>query len=111
MGEQRRPASDEPIAGLDVPTGTAGYAQTAVTRAIEAALLDDRDKGTGALAIACARAVDLAQARRDPYAIAGAARELRETLTALRMTPASRDGADAGGAAAWLESLQAEQVD
>lgn len=101
-------SADEQLDGLEVPASRAGPTQTAVTQAIEAAALDERDKGMGSLAIACARAVDLAQYRRDPFAIAAAARELRETLVKLRMDPQTRFGADAGQAPEWLTALQAE---
>ena len=99
--------SDDTLPGLTVPEGRAGYCQAQVAAAIEAAQLDDRDKGAGALAIACARAVDLAHGRRDPYAVAAAARELRETLTRLRMDPVSREGNDAGQVQSWLDQLGA----
>jgi hypothetical protein len=102
---------DEALPGLgDVAATTtnAGYLQRHVAAAIVAAELDDRDKGMGALAEACAWAVDLAHYRRDPYAVAAAARELRETLVRLRMDPASRLGNDAGQVETWLESLQAD---
>lgn len=107
---EREPA-DPALPGLETgPTGgKAGYLQAQVTAAIEAAQLDDRDKGMGALAIACARAVDLAHGRRDPYAVASAARELRETLVRLRMDPASRLGADAGNVEKWLAGLGATE--
>lgn len=100
-------SADEQLPGLQVDAGKAGYCQTMVAAAVDAASLDDRDKGMGALAIACARAVDLAQVRRDPYAVASAARELRETLTRLRMDPAARVGADAGNVEKWLAGLEA----
>lgn len=102
-------SADDALPGLgEAGQGRAGYLQSAVAKAIEAAQLDDRDKGMGALAEACARAVDLAHYRRDPYAVAAAARELRETLTRLRMDPVSREGADAGQVEQWLQSLDAE---
>lgn len=100
---------DEALPGLDDPhAGTApGWLQATVTAAVKAAQLDDRDRGMGGLAIACARAVDLAQGRGDPYAVASAARELRETLVRLRMDPASRMGNDAGNVESWLAGLGA----
>lgn len=73
-----------------------GAVETAVRRSLEAAALDDRDRGAGELAAACARAVDLAGGRRDPYAVAAAARELRETLNRLKLDPTAREDA-AGG--------------
>lgn len=102
---------DAALPGLDSAEqlqGRPGYLQAEVTKAVAAAALDERDAGMGALAVACARAVDLAHYRRDPYAVASAARELRETLVRLRMDPASRMGQDAGGVEKWLESLGAE---
>lgn len=101
-------SADETLPGVDVPKHPAGKLETAVRAAVESAQLDDRDKGTGELATSCARAVDLAHGRRDPYAVAAAARELRETLVALRMTPASRLGNDAGQIEQWLTGLGAE---
>lgn len=101
---------DTTLPGLDTAGagGRAGAVRTAVVAAVEAAQLDDRDQGTGALAIACAAAVDLAlTTRRDPYAVASAARELRETLTRLRMDPVSREGNDAGDVQSWLDKLGA----
>lgn len=99
--------SDDTLPGLSVPEGKAGPTQDAVAKAIEAAQLDDRDKGAGALALACARAVDLAHYRRDPYAVAAAARELRETLARLKLDPTAREGADAGKVEEWLAGLGA----
>ncbi len=102
--------SDDALPGMDTAGagGKAGAVRAAVVAAVEAAQLDDRDKGTGALAIACAAAVDVAlTTRRDPYAVASAARELRETLTRLRMDPVSREGNDAGQVQTWLDQLGA----
>lgn len=101
--------SDDAIPGLgDAGAGgKAGPLQAAIARSVAAAQLDDRDEGAGALAVACARAVDLAHYRRDPYAVAAAARELREQLIRLRLDPQARLGADAGGVEKWLEQLQA----
>lgn len=107
----RSPPSDEQLPGLGDDSqlaGPTGHLVAVVREAITAAQLDDRDKGMGELAVSCARAVELAQGRRDPYAVAAAARELRETLTRLRMDPASRQGNDAGNVEAWLAGLQAE---
>lgn len=101
--------NDETLPGLTVPAGQAGHTQAAVQRAIAAAQLDDRDGGMAALAEACARAVDLGHGRRDPYAVASAARELRETLMRLKLDPVSREGNDAGGVEAWLKTLEATE--
>lgn len=99
--------ADEQLAGLTVPEQPAGSTLQRVRDALAEAQLDTRDGGAAALAEACARAVDLAHGRRDPYAVATCARELRETLTALRMTPAAREGADAGNVESWLAQLDA----
>lgn len=82
-----------------------GATERAVRDALKAASLDDRDKGAGELAAQCARAVDLSIGRRDPYAVAATARELRETLTRLKLDPVAREGADAGEVQSWLEQL------
>lgn len=109
-GQQAKGQADESLPGMgDVAaTQPVGYLQRKVQEAIKAAELDARDQGMGALAEACARAVDLAHYRRDPYAVAAAARELRETLVRLRMDPVSRMGNDAGQVEKWLEGLGAE---
>lgn len=102
----RRPEADDALP-VDVPAQPVGRVQTAVEKAIVAAQLDDRDAGAGALAVACGRAVDLALGRRDPYAVASVARELRETLTRLKLDPVAREGNDAGNVEAWLAGLDA----
>lgn len=66
--------------------------EAAVARAVDAANLDDRDLGMAALAVECGTAVDVASRRLDPYGVAAAARELRETLVRLKLDPVSRDG-------------------
>lgn len=105
-------SADDQLPGLAVPEQPAAALQTAVAAAVKAASLDDRDAGMAALAVSCARAVDLAHGRRDPYAVATAARELRETLIRLRLDPASRMGADAGSVEGFLASLATpEQVE
>jgi hypothetical protein len=97
--------SDEQLAGLVVPEQQALRVESAVRKACTAAQLDERDQGAAELAAAAARGVDLALGRRDPFAVAAAVRELRETLTRLRMDPASREGSDAGEVASWLAQL------
>lgn len=99
--------SDEAIPGLAVDSGPVGIVQRAIRQAVDAAQLDDRDQGMAAAAEAAARAVDLAHGRRDPYAVAAAVRELRETLIRLRLDPVSRDGQDAGDVEKWLSGLDA----
>lgn len=100
------------LPGLEhAATGRAGYLQRAVAAAVDAASLDDRDKGMGALAEACGRAIDLAQGRGDVYAVTAAARELRETLVRLRLDPTSRLGNDAGQVEQFLAGLGATNPD
>lgn len=98
-------SGDPTIEGLDLPDPPRRAVETAVRASIEAASLDDRDEGAGELAASLARAVDLAHKRQDPYAIAAAGRELRETLTRLRLDPVAREGNDAGAIEGWLEKL------
>lgn len=102
-------SDQDELPGLTVAQPRAGYLQAAVTAAVEAADLDDRDQGMGALAAALARAVDRSHMRNDPYAVATTGRELRETLVRLRMDPQSRHGQDAGQVEAWLKGLQATE--
>lgn len=83
------------------------HVERAVAASVEAAQLDDRDKGLAALAVETARAVDVASRRLDPYGVAAAARELRETLIRLRLDPVSRDG---GGASDELTQLLGEMA-
>lgn len=106
MSDKRgRVDHDQPaIDGLDVPVRQ-GPVELAVRASVEAAQLDDRDKGAGELAAAAARFVDLAGGRRDPYAGAATVREASLILTRLRLDPESRDGADAGQIERWLERL------
>lgn len=68
--------------------------ESAVAASVEAAKLDPRDAAMGALAVECGTAVDVGSRRLDPYAVAAAARELRETLIRLRLDPVSREGSD-----------------
>lgn len=82
------------------------HVEAAVRRSVEAADLADVDAGGGELAVACARAVDVANRRLDPYGVAAAARELREQLIRLRLDPASRDDGGASDAE-WFRRLMA----
>lgn len=79
--------------------------EQATARAVEAARLDDVDQAGAALAVELARAVDVASTRKDPYGVATAARELRETLTRLRLDPASRESTGTNGDLSWLDAL------
>lgn len=86
--------------------GRLGPTERAVRASLKAAALDDRDHGAAELAAQLARAVDVAQgARRDPYGVATAGRELREQLQRLRLDPVARMGNDAGAVQAWLGKL------
>jgi hypothetical protein len=106
VGDRKKPPADQPmIDGLDVPAHRQGPVELAVRSSVEAAQLDDRDKGAGELAAAAARFVDLAGGRRDPFAGAATVRECSMILTRLRLDPESRDGADAGQIEAWLARL------
>lgn len=100
-------AAEDVLPGLeDSGAGRVGPTERAVRASIEGAALDDRDKGAGELAAQCARAVDVAQrVRRDPYAVAAAARELREQLIRLRLDPVARLGNDAGQLQQFLDDL------
>jgi hypothetical protein len=84
------------LTGLD--SGPAFMVEAAVRRSLKAAseagLVGELDAAVGALAAGCARAVDHGLKRHDPYAVAAAARELRETLVRLKLDPLSRDTGD-----------------
>lgn len=83
----------------------------AIKAAVESAQLDDRDKGMAQLAIECGYAVDVAQRRRDPYAVAAAARELRETLIRLQLDPTSRGEGNRGDSFdEWLRGIGTAEV-
>lgn len=88
--------------------------EAAVAQAVEAARLDARDVAAAALAVELGRSVDVASGRRDPYGVATAARELRETLARLGLDPAARQGAAPDGPAAvlaWLDGLDKDDDD
>lgn len=89
--------------------GSAGPVELAARVTIEAAALDRVDTAAAVLAIELGRAVDIGNRRRDPYAVAAAARELREQLIRLRLDPVSRgEGADDDNAFdRWAASLGA----
>ena len=79
--------------------------EQATEAAVKAARLDDVDQAAAALAVELGRAVDVASTRKDPYGVATAARELRETLTRLRLDPASRESTGTNGDLSWLDAL------
>lgn len=94
----------------EVDNGRIGSTERAVRAALTEAALDERDQGAGEAVAQLGRALDVANnVRRDPYAVAAVARPLLDLLTALRMTPAARQGNDAGQVADFLASLGATE--
>lgn len=91
------------LGGADL-YGRVRRVEQAVADSIEAANLDDRDKGAAALARELARAVDVASGRNDPYGVAQAANPLREQLARLNLDPASREDNTPNGGS-WLDAL------
>lgn len=80
------------LAGLyGAAAGQLGPVARATMAALAAAgaRLTPAHAAMAALAVENARGVDLAAARRDPRAIATASRELRETLSRLRLDPSA----------------------
>ena len=92
------------LGGADL-YGKARRVEQATEAAVKAARLDDVDQAAAALAVELGRAVDVASTRKDPYGVATAARELRETLTRLRLDPASRESTGTNGDLSWLDAL------
>lgn len=84
-----------------------GGMEAACKAATTAAGLGTVDAAAVQLAVELGRAVDLGNARRDPYAVAAAGRELREQLARLKLDPASREGGPAGDVEAFLRDLAA----
>lgn len=82
-----------------------GKVEAAMRRSVDAAALEPTDEGVAEAVVAAAKAVDLAVARSDPYGVAQALRELRETAARLRLDPVSRDGAPAGDVERFLRDL------
>lgn len=82
---------------FDVPAGKLGRVERALNKALSAAhragALADVDAGAVALARAQARAVDVAEAAREVWALARVGGELRETLIRLRLDPVARGSA------------------
>lgn len=83
--------------------------EAAVNRAVLAARaaagLEASDAAAVSLLRALGRALDVAEAEPNAWAVAAVSRELRETLAVMRLTPAARghDGADPF--AEWLAEL------
>lgn len=103
---KRRPPDDDAL--FKLPAGRRGRVEAAVNAAVRRAradgLLSDLDGGLITLARAQARAVDVAEAGRDVWAVSRAGGELRESLIRLRLDPTSR-GANRDSLADFLQSL------
>lgn len=84
----------EPLFEL-VATERAGAMQLAVIAALAAVDLEPVDQMLAQLALECARAIDFANAKADPYAFSQPAAQLRDTLVLLQLDPKSR-GAGSG---------------
>jgi len=86
-----------------------GRVERRTAAAIRHAKAEDKlgrlDDGACALAVELARAVDLGAAKSDPYAVATAARELREVMARLRLDPTARGASDRDPLAEWLDGL------
>lgn len=102
---------------FDVSAGKPGRVERRVAAAIRAGKREDvigaLDDGACALALELARAVDRAGAagtKPDPYAVTQAGRELREVMTALRLTPASRGAQTSDALADFLRSLEQDDT-
>lgn len=119
-----KPAPEQPpLDGLP-DAGAYGGKPGAMVAAVSAAvaagrtagMIADLDGGLAALAVECARAVDFAVARRDPYGVATTSRELRDVLGRLRLDPTARNPTPAGGKddddplSKFLADLSAPQV-
>ncbi len=106
MARARRTTEDKGLFAL--PAGRRGRVESAVNKAITAArrqnLVDDLDGALITLARAQARAVDVAEAARDVWALSRAGGELRESLIRLRLDPTSR-GAFRDDVAGFLADL------
>jgi hypothetical protein len=105
----RRDGGDKPAVLFALPDPRAGRHERNVNQAIRRgqkdAILDPvLDSGLASLARGLARAADTAEAAKNPWQIAAVARELRETLTLLRLTPTAR-GADRDAWDDFLASL------
>lgn len=103
---RRRRVRDDGLFNLPAPKK--GRVEAGLDRAIIAARaakgLTDVDAAIVTLARAQARGVDAAEGARDTWALAAIGRELRETLTRMRLDPASR-GAGVDGLAEFLAAL------
>jgi predicted RNA-binding Zn ribbon-like protein len=103
-----RRRSEDPPPLFVLPDPRAGRHERSVNQAIRRGQRDQvidahLDGGLASLARGLARAADVAEQAKNPWAMAAVARELRETLTRLRLDPASR-GADRD---AWDDFLAA----
>lgn len=106
-GRRRGAAAEEAL--FAVPPGRRGRVESAVNVAVRAAraekTIGELDAGLITLARAQARAVDLAEATRDVWALARAGGELRESLIRLRLDPTSRGVGRDSSVADFLASI------
>lgn len=105
---RRRRDDDGQAVLFALPDPRAGRHERSVNQAIRRGQRDGvidaaLDGGLSSLARGLARVADVAEQQKNPWAMAAVARELRETLTRLRLDPASR-GADRD---AWDDFLAA----
>jgi hypothetical protein len=108
MPRRRTDDGGDPPVLFALPDPRAGRHERSVNQAIrrgqrEAIIDATLDSGLASLARGLARAADVAESAKNPWAVAAVARELRETLIRLRLDPASR-GADRD---AWDDFLSA----
>lgn len=106
-------SGQDALPGLTVEGVRPGRLEQAVAAAIDEAVRQQRlttlDRAMAQLAIEAARAVDQAVTiRRDPYAFAQPARELRETLTRLQLDPTARGATGRDKFGEWLDEVLAD---
>jgi hypothetical protein len=106
MTRRRQKPDDDALFAL--PAGRRGRVESAVNKSVRRAwqdeALNELDAGLVTLARAQGRAVDVAEAARDVWALSRASGELRETLIRLRLDPTSR-GASGDSLASFLAEL------
>jgi hypothetical protein len=106
-GRRRGAAADKAL--FELPAGRRGRVESAVNAAVRAAraesTIGELDAGLVTLARAQARAVDLAEAAREVWALARIGGELRESLIRLRLDPTSRGVGRDSSVADFLASI------
>lgn len=107
MTGRRRNTGEDAL--FELPNGRRGRVESAVNAAVRAARAEQTinalDAGLVTLARAQARAVDVAEAKRDVWALARAGGELRESLIRLRLDPTSRGVGRDSSVADFLASI------